>query len=85
MWNIELTKQALKDLKKLKELSMKDKVDNLINILSSNPYKNPPPYEKLTSCENYYSRRLNVQHRLVYKIFKDEKIVRIVRMWTHYE
>jgi len=84
-WKIIFSSQAEKDSIKIDKSPHRKKVFNLLNLLQDNPYRNPPPYEKLTSSENYYSRRINIQHRLVYNIFKEEKIVRVVRMWTHYE
>lgn len=86
MWEILYTKQALKDTKKIREAGLKEKVQLLISIIENDPFQNPPPYEKLVGeLTGAYSRRINIQHRLVYQIFTDEKIVRILRMWTHYE
>jgi Txe/YoeB family toxin of toxin-antitoxin system len=85
-WRVVFTKQAQKDAKKLSASSLKQKAEALINILHKNPYQVPPPYEKLIGyLAGAYSRRINIQHRLIYQIFNEEKIVKIVRMWTHYE
>ena len=85
-YQIEFTAQARKDSRKLEHDPLKKKVLELLAIVSRNPFQNPPPYEKLSDGEgNTYSRRINVQHRLVYLVFKDKRIVRVLRMWTHYE
>jgi len=86
MWKLVYTKQALKDAKKLTSAGLQPKAKLLLDILSQNPYQTPPPYEKLVgdlagSC----SRRINFQHRLVYQILEEQKIVKVIRMWTHYE
>jgi Txe/YoeB family toxin of toxin-antitoxin system len=84
IWRVLLTKDAQKDAKKINASCLRTKTEKLISILSENPYQ--PPYEKLVGdLQGYYSRRINDQHRLVYQIFKDEKVVKIVSMWTHYE
>ncbi|OGW84453.1 MAG: toxin of toxin-antitoxin system [Omnitrophica bacterium RIFCSPHIGHO2_02_FULL_46_11] len=86
MWTVVFTKQAQKDAKKLKSAGLKPKAEELLEILKKNPLETPPPYEKLVGdLEGAYSRRINIQHRLVYQILKDEKIVKVLRMWTHYE
>lgn len=86
MWKITYSKQAVKDSKKIAETGLKSKVILLLEILSKDPFQNPPPYEKLVGdLHGAYSRRINIQHRLVYQIFQEEKIIRILRMWTHYE
>ena len=86
MWEIVYSKQAVKDSKRIAETGLKPKTIQLIEILRNDPFQNPPPYEKLVGDLNgAYSRRINIQHRLVYQIFQKEKIIRIVRMWTHYE
>jgi toxin YoeB len=86
MWEIALTKRALKDAKKIARSGLKPKVESLINILKTNPYQNPPPYEKLTGdLTDLYSRRINIQHRLVYQIDDECHRVKIVMMWSHYE
>jgi Txe/YoeB family toxin of toxin-antitoxin system len=85
-WAAVYSKQAQKDSKKIAEAGLKEKTINLISILSKDPFQNPPPYEKLIGdLAGAYSRRINIQHRLVYQIFEKERIVRILRMWTHYE
>jgi toxin YoeB len=85
-WNLVYSKYALKDAKKLSAAGLKDKAQALLNILEVNPLQNPPPYEKLVGdLKGAYSRRINIQHRLVYEILNKEKMVRILRMWTHYE
>jgi len=85
-WKLIYTKQAVKDSQKIKELGLKEKAQELLDILKENPYQNPPKYEKLIGDLNrVYSRRINIQHRLVYQILEDIKIVKIIRMWSHYE
>ena len=85
-WNLVYSKYAIKDAKKLSSAGLKDKVKGLLDILVVNPLQNPPPYEKLVGdLTGAYSRRINIQHRLVYEIFRKEKTVRILRMWTHYD
>lgn len=86
MWTIKYSKYAVKDAKKIEKCNLKKTVQNLIAILKNNPFQNPPPYEKLLGdLSGKYSRRINIQHRLVYEVFEKEKTVRILRMWTHYE
>ena len=85
-WQIVFTKQAQKDAKKLSGSGLRAKTEKLIQILRDNPYQTPPPYEKLVGdLAGAYSRRINIQHRLVYQIIEDKKTVKIIRMWTHYE
>jgi len=85
-WIVVYTKQAQKDAKKLKASGFKDKAENLLAILKQNPFQNPPPFEKLIGdLEGAYSRRINIQHRLVYQVIKETRIVKVIRMWTHYE
>nr|WP_220128255.1 Txe/YoeB family addiction module toxin [Desulfosalsimonas propionicica] len=85
-WRIIFTKQAQKDAKKLSASGLRSKAEELIQILCDNPYQTPPPYEKLLGdLAGAYSRRINIQHRLVYQIIDNEKRVKIIRMWTHYE
>ena len=85
-WNLAYSKFALKDAKKLSAAGLKDKAQTLLNILEIDPLQNPPPYEKLVGdLKGSYSRRINIQHRLIYEILRKEKTVRILRMWTHYE
>ena len=86
MWTIKYSKQAVKDSKKIEKLNLKKSVMELLDFLRNDPFQNPPPYEKLLGdLSGKYSRRINIQHRLVYEVFEEEKIVRILRMWTHYE
>jgi toxin YoeB len=86
MWRVVFTKQAQKDAKKLSDAGLRPKAEKLIEILRKNPYKSPPPFEKLLGdLSRAFSRRINIQHRLVYQILDDEKIVKVIRMWTHYE
>ena len=86
MWTIKYSKQAVKDSKKIEQANLKRTVMGLIEVLKSNPFQNPPPYEKLLGdLLGKYSRRINIQHRLVYEVFEEENIVRVLRMWTHYE
>jgi Txe/YoeB family toxin of toxin-antitoxin system len=85
-WQITLTRQAFKDAKRLDAAGKRLKVDTLIKILAANPFQNPPPYEKLVGdLAGLYSRRISIQHRLVYEVLARERTVKIVRMWTHYE
>ena len=86
MWGIVFTKRAIKDSKKILEVGLKEKTKSLLAILEKDTFQNPPPYEKLIGdLTGAYSRRINIQHRLVYEVFQKEKIVRVLRMWTHYE
>ena len=86
MWRVVFTKQAQKDAKKLSDAGLRLKAEKLIEILRKNPYKSPPPFEKLLGdLSGAFSRRINIQHRLVYQILDDEKTVKVIRMWTHYE
>jgi len=83
---VVFTKQAQKDAKKILSSGLKEKAETLIDILRRNPYQIPPPYEKLVGdLYGTYSRRINIQHRLVYEIIDKEKVVKVIRMWTHYE
>lgn len=85
-WQLVYTKQAQKDAKKLAAASLKEKAQELLAILASNPFQNPPPYEKLIGdLRGAYSRRINIQHRVVYAVLEQEKIVKVLRLWTHYE
>jgi len=86
MYKIIYSSQAQKDAKKVGKSGLKTNIEKLIKILQNNPYQNPPPYEKLLGdLTSIYSRRINIQHRLVYQIYEKEKTVKIIRMWTHYE
>lgn len=85
-WNLVYSKYAMKDAKKLSAAGLRDKAQAILDILELDPFKNPPPYEKLVGdLKGAYSRRINIQHRLVYEVFRKEKTVRVLRMWTHYE
>ena len=86
MWTIKYSKQAVKDSKKIEQSNLKQSVINLLEILKVNPFQNPPPYEKLIGdLTGKYSRRINIQHRLVYQVLADINTIKIIRMWTHYE
>mgnify|MGYP003571371013 FL=1 len=86
MWTIKYSNQAVRDSKKIEQSNLKQSVINLLEVLKVNPFQTPPPYEKLIGdLTGKYSRRINIQHRLVYEVFEEEKIVRVLRMWTHYE
>ena len=85
-WEVVFAKQALKDAKKLAASGLKAKALSLLEVLANDPFQNPPPFEKLVGdLAGAYSRRINIQHRIVYEVFAAEKTVRVLRMWTHYE
>ena len=85
-WKIVFTKIAKKDAKKTKRAGLKSQAEKLLSVIQKNPFQNPPSHEKLVGdLSGAYSRRINIQHRLVYQVLTDEKIVKIIRMWTHYE
>lgn len=85
-WQLAFTKQAQKDARKLKAANLKPQAEKLLDLLRKNPFQNPPPYEKLVGdLAGAYSRRINIQHRLVYQVLEKEHIVKVLRMWTHYE
>lgn len=85
-WTLVYTKQAKKDAKYIVAAGLAPKARALIDLLEEDPYQFPPPYEKLVGdLAGAYSRRINIQHRLVYQILEDERIVKVLRMWTHYE
>ena len=85
-WLLVFTKQAQKDAKKIVHTGLKPQTERLLEILKENPLKIPPPYEKLVGdLSGAYSRRINIQHRLVYQILEEIKTVKVIRMWTHYE
>lgn len=85
-WRVVFTKKAQKDAKKINALGLKPKAEKLLDILRDNPYQTPPPFEKLLGdLSGAFSRRINIQHRLIYQILDDEKVVKVIRMWTHYE
>lgn len=86
MYSIVYTKTALKDIPKLKSAHLDDKAKSLIDVIRVNPFQKPPPYEKLVGDLNgAYSRRINVQHRLVYEVYEQEQKIKIISLWTHYE
>lgn len=85
-WTVVFTKQARKDAKKLSASGLKQNAETILEILRENPYQVPPSYEKLVGdLAGTYSRRINIQHRIVYQILENEKTVKVIRMWTHYE
>jgi len=85
-WQLIYTKQAQKDAKKLSSSGLKGKAKVLLQVVELNPYQNPPPYEKLVGdLSGAYSRRINIQHRLVYQVIEEQSIVKVLRMWTRYE
>ena len=85
-WVVVFAKHALKDAKKLSASGLKTKAQELLTLLARDPFQNPPPFEKLVGdLAGAYSRRINIQHRIVYEVFLEEKTVRVLRMWTHYE
>ena len=85
-WEIVFTKQAQKDAKKLAAAGLKGKAIELLEIIRENPFRTPPRFEKLVGdLAGAYSRRINIQHRLVYEVLEQERIIKIIRMWTHYE
>jgi Txe/YoeB family toxin of toxin-antitoxin system len=85
-WQVVFAKHAQKDAKKLAAAGLKPKAQELLKVLADDPFQNPPPYEKLVGdLAGAYSRRINIQHRLVYEVFIEEHIVRVLRMWSHYE
>ena len=86
MYKIVYVKKVIKDIPKIKAIGLNDKVKRLIEVIKENPYQTPPPYEKLVGdLQGAYSRRINIQHRLVYQVLEEEKIVKIISIWTHYE
>ena len=85
-WELYFTRQARKDARKLASAGLKERAERLLDIVRGNPYQSPPPYEKLTGdLAGAYSRRINIQHRLVYQVLDDEHAVKVLRLWTHYE
>lgn len=85
-WAVVFAKQALNDAKKLAASGLKTKAQGLLEVLANDPFQNPPPFEKLVGdLAGAYSRRINIQHRIVYEVFVPEQTVRVLRMWTHYE
>ena len=85
-WTLVYTKQAKKDARKLASSGLKGKAKELLELLERDPHQNPPPYEKLVGdLAGAYSRRINIQHRIVYQLHEQERVVKVIRMWTHYE
>lgn len=85
-WKIIYTKQAQKDAKKISNSGLKNKVEKLLEILREDPYTNNPPYKKLVGdLKGTYSRRINIKHRLIYQVYEDERTIKVISMWTHYE
>ena len=86
MWRIVFTKQVQRDARKIAAGGLRPKAEKLLDIIRENPYQILPPFEKLLGdLSGTYSRRINIQHRLVYEVLTDEKVVKVIRMWTHYE
>ena len=85
-WKVVYTKQAQKDAKKLASAGLQKKAQILLKVITENPFQNPPPYEKLVGdLAGAYSRRINIQHRLVYQVFRKERVIKVIGLWTHYE
>jgi Txe/YoeB family toxin of toxin-antitoxin system len=85
-WRLVYTKQAQRDAKKLNAAGLRTKAEALLAVITENPFQNPPPYEKLVGdLTGAYSRRINIQHRLVYQVLEREHVVKVLRLWTHYE
>ena len=85
-WEVVFTKDAQKDAKKIASSGLRTKAEDLLAVLADNPYQNPPPFEKLVGdLSGAYSRRINIHHRLVYQVLDKEKVVKVIRMWSHYE
>lgn len=85
-WQLVYTKQAQKDAQKLAAAGLKEKAKALLEVVRENPFQNPPPYEKLVGdLSGTYSRRINIQHRLVYQVLQEEQVVKVLRLWSHYD
>ena len=85
-WPVVFTKQAQKDARKIAASNLRPQAQRLLGILAKNPFQNPPPYEKLVGdLAGAFSRRINIQHRLVYQVYAEQRTVKVIRMWTHYE
>nr|WP_300274500.1 Txe/YoeB family addiction module toxin [Halomonas sp.] len=85
-WRLVFTKQAQKDARKLASSGLKPKAQELLDLLAEDSYRKPPPFEKLVGdLAGAYSRRINIQHRLVYQVLEDERVVKVLRLWSHYE
>lgn len=86
IWQLVFAKHAQNDARRLAEAGLKPRAQELLSVLAANPFQNPPPYEKLVGdLAGAYSRRINIQQRLVYEVFEQERVVRVLRMWSHYE
>jgi len=86
VYRVFFTKQAQKDAKKIAASGLRVNVEDLISVIAENPFRNPPPYEKLVGdLSGAYSRRINIQHRLIYQVYENERAIKVIRMWTHYE
>mgnify|MGYP002706785233 CR=1 FL=1 len=86
MYKLEFHKKVLKDIEKLKENKLEIKAKKLIEIIKENPFQTPPPFEKLVgNLDGFISRRINIQHRLIYQVLEDKKVIRIISLWSHYE
>jgi toxin YoeB len=85
-WEVLFTKQAQKDAKKIAQAGLRPQAEKLLEVIARNPFQNPPRYEKLVGdLDGAYSRRINIQHRLVYQVLESERIVKVIRLWSHYE
>jgi toxin YoeB len=85
-WQVVFAKHALRDAKRLSAAGLREKAQDLLDVLAQDPFQNPPPFEKLVGdLEGAYSRRINIRHQLVYEVFKKQRTVRVLRMWSHYE
>jgi len=85
-WSLVYTKKAQKDAKLLAQSGLKKKTESILAVIEHNPYQNPPAYEKLVGdLSGAYSRRINIQHRLIYQVYEQKRVIKIIRMWTHYE
>lgn len=85
-WKLVYTKDAQKDAKKISRSGLREKTEQVLRVLAKNPFQNPPPFEKLVGdLTGAYSRRINIQHRIVYQVLKEERVVKVLRMWSHYE
>jgi Txe/YoeB family toxin of toxin-antitoxin system len=86
VWEVVFSKQAMKDAAKVDQADLKERAQKLLTLLAEDPFQSPPPFEKLVGdLAGTYSRRINIQHRLVYEVFPEQRIVRVLRLWTHYE
>lgn len=84
-WQIKYTKRVVADAQKLASVGLKDKTQRLLKIIAQDPYASPPNFEKLCGFENVYSRRINIKHRLVYEVFKEQRIIKVISLWGHYD